>query len=454
MKTKSKTTSLITIATFLVFELLAFAAFSLANSLTLYAIIGFALLALLFIGTSIQIKHKGFTDLAIFVVPLILYGIFLIVSPFSQVLDSMTTTLAFVAFLSFTAVGAYMRLNQDFKISTALLVIYGALALLVLISFGWTMIQFQPFYTITYANSYLYYDGEVSTSPIGEIAYFLIGFSFHKVSIEYFSLFPSILSTAVVALFFINPKEQKKTFIAYCVYAIVGIFPLIMMPTLMTGLTDICLIILYVLVFIFTKVIKNPSKIVKYCLVIGGSLIGLLFLIVLINANAPISFFSSNAFLNKLFNTNHVVAGFNEILKGVFSSNILGFIGYTSNSILFDNFMMSGLLGGLLFIFAMVWGIISLYKMCKLSNISVECKALIVCFVAAFLGYSLINYDMQPYLYYQNFIPFFASGPFLIVLFFMGYSFKLKYQNETQKEEKAEEQIPSSDVVQSEEFNI
>ena len=31
---------------------------------------------------------------------------------------------------------------------------------------------------------------------------------------------------------------------------------------------------------------------------------------------------------------------------------------------------------------------------------------------------------------------------------------KLKYQNETQKEEKAEEQIPSSDVVQPEEFNI
>lgn len=448
MAKKTKTnTSLLTIATFLVFELLAFAAFSLANSIILYGAIGFVLFALLFIGTSIQIKTKGFSDFAIFIIPVALYAVLLTFSSFSLVLDIATNVFVILGLFSFSAIGAYMRANKDFDLSKGLIVIYGALALLVLISYFWNMIQFEPFYTIKYANAFLYYDGAVSTSPIGEVAYFLVGFSFQKVSIEFFSLFPTILSTSVVALFFLKPKENKITFTIYAIYAFMGLLPLITMPTKTVLITDAALILLYVLIFVFTKILKNPQKIAKYCLIIGGSLIGLLFIIVFINANSSIGFIASNPLLNRIFNTNRLASSYNAILDDMFTGNKIFGFNYThpisvptSSSILFDNFMMAGLIGGLAFIFFICWGIYSLYLMCvKANDVSLINKSLMVGFVAAFLGYSLINYDMQPYLYYENFIPFYISGPFLIVLFIFGYSFNVQFVDNKNKEFKEHE---------------
>jgi hypothetical protein len=220
------------------------------------------------------------------------------------------------------------------------------------------------------------------------------------------------------------------------------------MPTTKTLITDAGLVLLYLLVFVFTKFVKNIDKIVKYCLIIGGSLIGALFIVVFINANFEIGFFKTIPLLNKIFNTNHLASSYNLILKDIFSTNkILGTYPLdptTSNSILFDNFMMAGLIGGLAFIFFICWGIYSLYRMCTTSDVLKTNKALIVTFTAALLGYALINYDMQPYLYYQNFIPIYISGPFLIVLFFFGYSFNIKFNEQkeptaTDEEEEVKE---------------
>ena len=455
--TKNKTSSLVTIASFLVFELLAFAAFSLANSIFLYAVVGFAVFALLFLGTSLQLKNKGFTDFAIFVIPCVLYGVLLLISPFSANFDAMTYIFVIIATVSFSAVGAYMRANKEFKLSTAFIVIYGALAALVLISFGWNMIQFEPFYTIKYANAYSYYDGQISSVSIGNMAYFLIGFQFQKVSVEYFSLFPSLLTTSVIALFFLKPKENKKISLVYLLYTIIGFLPLILMPNKLVLITDVALLILYTLIYSFLFFVKNKVKTGKIFLIVLGSLIGFGVLFLILNANVSIGFIQNNPLLNRIFNTNRLAAPIRHIFGTVLSGGqIFGYEPYSisydyisSSSFIFDNFMMSGLFGGLLIIFIIAWGARSLYQMCVKSNISLQNKTLICAFVIAFFGYSLINYDMQPYVLYSNYIPFFLSGPFFVVLFLIGYSFKLKIA--TEKEEQVEN---SEDNLEEKEINI
>jgi hypothetical protein len=281
------------------------------------------------------------------------------------------------------------------------------------------------------------------------MAYVLMGFEFQKVSIEFFTLFPSLLTTSVVALFFISPKKETKVFIAYALMALLGFIVLILTPTKKTLLTDAALMVLYTFIYFFVFFVKNKQKVAKIGLITLGSIIGILVLFVTLNGAYSFDFVKSNLLTHKIFNANGLVAPINTILEQTLKNGF--FFGYnpyevytdtlvaTSNSFLFDNFMMSGVLGAVLFLFTICWGIYSIYQMCIKSNVSLQNKTLIITFIVGYFGYCLINYDMAPYIYYSNFIPFFISGPFFIVLFLFGYSFKLKAQ---EVKEESEENKP------------
>ncbi len=54
-------------------------------------------------------------------------------------------------------------------------------------------------------------------------------------------------------------------------------------------------------------------------------------------------------------------------------------------------------------------------------------KLLILGFIYSFFLYSLVNYDMKPFIRYDDYIPFYKNGLFLIVIFLIGYMYSQTY---------------------------
>ena len=197
---KERTLSIIsTIGMFLLLEVLAFISFGLSNSYVVYAIIGIVVMIIMIAAHFSLLKKEGFSSIVIFIIPLLLFGFITALNSFNSAVNTslLIKILIPLGFLAFSALGYLSSFSKTFKISTALMVIYGGLALFVLISLVATMIQFVPFYTIIYKNYYIYYNGARTSASIGSMAYSLNGFSFHEVSLEYFSLFPSAIPSAL-----------------------------------------------------------------------------------------------------------------------------------------------------------------------------------------------------------------------------------------------------------------
>ena len=450
MDQTKKTSSSIIILSFLVLEVLAFVGFSLGSSFPLYAIVGIATFCLILFLTNVQLKKEGLTSFATFLIPLFIFGLLCVVSGFSGYFDMTTNIFIPISFLAFSGIGYFATQFKEFKLKNALLVIYSSIALLTLISYFYNMIQFVPFYTIIYRNSYIVYDGLPSSVAIGKMAYMLVGFSFKEVLVEHFAIFPSLLLTAGACLFFINPKKSPKIFALYTSFAVFGAIVLITMPTIMTLISTFMIACATLVLVLYLKG-EISKKIIKYGAIGVGALLAVLFLVAFLNANGYLPFVASNPLLNKIFNSNRLAIPFNFILSHVL--NVFGFFGNhfgyfyehgvqghigLSNSWLFDNFVYAGILGWVLFLVAVFFAGKSIVKFINSDEENKMEKALLVAFVLGFGLYAIFSYESQPYVNYSNFTPYYMSGPFLICLFLIGYTFKSKEITVTQKEESAE----------------
>ena len=450
MKNKGTLETLNTISLFLLLEILAFVSFGLSNSYLVFAIVGFVIAILIGITYFMEQKRKGISNVLFFAIPLVIFGIISAASFFAGSTFSIAERIFIpLGLLSFAAVGFFSGTNSRFDMSKALIAIYGGIALIVLISYLFTMIEYVPFYTIIHAHHYVYYDGGISPSSIGETAYFLMGFKLQEVSVMYFSLFPSVLLSAGIALFYISPKKEKLKFSIYAIYTFIGLIALITMPTKVTLITDFLIIVVMVLIVLFGKKVIKPNKVFKW--IILGILIAFLivYLVMVINAQtllewtAPFrNIIASNSILNRVFDANRFVVNYNLVLKYAFGTNtIIGFnpLGTEveiTNSILVDTVITSGILGLVVIVIAFVFSKSTIQDYIMKSKDDVMTKSLIMGFILTFLVYSALNYDMQPYIRFNNLMPFFTHGLFLVVLFMVGYMFKVN--NET-KEEKVEE---------------
>ncbi len=451
-----KTSALSTIGSFLLLEILAFVAFGLSGSYIAYALLGAAILIIMAIAHFKQINSEGLSSVLLFIFPLVIFGLCNALGGFASGNGEniFFRILIPIGFLCFAGVGYLSSLADDFSINTALLVIYGALALVVLISFGYTMIQYVPFYTLIYGDEYIFYDGSKASESIGNTAYFLLGFKLQEVSVSYFSLFPSVLSTAVIALFFISPKENKRNFILYCIYAAIGIIALIFTPTKMTLITDVCIILAILIIVLFGKN-HIKSKVFSIIMIVFAVLFGLGLLVFVLNSQSWSflssfqSFIANNYLLNRIFNANGLAVNYNMILSNIFVSGAL--IGYypidaygnyvpNSNSILFDTFITSGIIGFIFLVVALIFAGMAVVRYYKNSGDKLCDKSLILGFLVVFFGYSIVNYDMQPYVYYSNFIPFYENGLFLVALFLIGYVFTGAYPKKVEVTEAVEVQ--------------
>ena len=469
---------------FLLLEILAVVSFALGNSFIFFAILAIVILGLTILVTFRQIKVDGLASIGIFLFPILIFGVLSALSyfkydPYFVLGNSPVLILVPIALVCFAATGYFINLTGRFNIHHALIVIYSSIALLTLINLITTMIQFVPFYTLKYSNYYYYYNGAPSPEPIGKMAYFLMGFSVTEVSLSYFSFYPMILLTAFLPLGHLSFKEERKLYVLYLVFGILGLLTIVVTINKMTLLVLFGVAILIGLIALFDK-FNIKRKILKYVSIAVGCLAVIGFIVLVLNAQDSVgysmriaalrSLTTGNPLLNRLFNSNGLIAAYDSILDGLFAKAVIDgssvnikLLGFPihgdyvsvfgemtwkltdSKSFLFDSFFESGVFGTLFLILVLVLGIRRVIKYYNVSNDDKKDKVMILGFIAISLAYALINFDATPYVFTKTTIPFYLNNIFFIDLFLFGYCY---FNSEVKKEVKP---VPIEEVTNNEE---
>ena len=464
-----------TVLAFLVLEVIAFIGFNLGHSFLLFAILSLVLAILLTVVTFRQIKKDGLTTYLFFLFPLVIFGLLTALNGFNYysigAIGIANSIFVPIGLLGIGFAGFLSSYLKQFKIKYALLVLYCALGLFVLINLFITMIYYVPFYTLIYKNYYIFYNGRPSAVPIGEMAYMLYGFQLKEVSLTYWTLYPSLLFTAVIPLFFLKFKENKKEFLIYAGLSLLAFISLLFTMSKMTIITDVILILGIALIVVGAK-FNNSRSISNVMMITLGAIILLVCLVLFINAQKNWGFVSgirniiaSNSVMNRLFNTNRYAQKINAIFQDLFTTFKLfgcpvggSFLDYPnqvaqvlSNIWLFDNLMSSGLFGAVFFLAALVIGIRRLFKYLNKGTDEDYIKFTIAGIVLGFLVMALFLYDNYPLINSDNMAPIYTSAPLLVVIFFLGYAFNHTLQLEPVKQEAKEEKEENVEIAYPEE---
>ena len=467
-KKKFDLTSYGIVVGFLAMEVLAFFSFYLGHSFILYGILSAVLAVLLILVTLRQINKDGIATFAFFLFPLFVFGLLTALSPFnaSSLGKISTAETVFIPIaLTFIALSGFLTgYIEKFNIKMTLLIIYGALALFVLINLIITMVYYVPFYTIIYKNSYIFYEGKPSALPIGKMAYMLFGFKATEVKIEYWSFFPSMLLTAVIPLFFIKYKENRRDFILYAVMAGIAFLSLLFTISRITLISDIILVLGIAIIVIAGKFIK--SRPVLNVIMISIGIIALLFITIMFFIAQDLSsgfakIFTSNSFLNRLFVanglSNRIILVFQDLLNAKYGFFKLfgaavdvmsfepfyppnGVIQKLSGFWMFDNIITSGLFGAIFFMFALVLGVRRLFIYIGRFKEDDSVKYTIAGYTLGFLVISLLLLEVRPLVNSDRMFPFFISAPLLVVIFLLSYVFNKTLSLPKKSKEVVEEQ--------------
>lgn len=432
---------------FLCLEILAFISFYLGHSFILYGILSLALAVLAFLVTFRQINKDGITTFAFFVFPIFVFGLLTALSSFTYksigAIGVAETVFVPIALTFISLAGFLTGYIKGFKIKTAMMIIYGALALFVFINLIITMVYYVPFYTLIYKNSYIFYDGKPSSLPIGSMAYMLYGFQIKEVTLEYWTLFPSLLLTAVIPLFFIKYKDNRREFVIYAVISFIAFISLLFTISKYTLITDFILIVGIAMIVAAEKFRKTRSIFDGMMIALG--IIFLLICIVFFLAaqtswgflNGFRNLLNGNSLLKRLFISNRYSSSIIVVFQDLFSSFKLfgvpvggaaylypnGVSQKLSNIWIFDNLLSSGLFGAIFFLAALIIGIRRLFKYLKAEQDDPYIRCMITAYILGFLVISLFLYDATPLVNSDKMSPFFTSAPLLICLFLLSYVF-------------------------------
>lgn len=440
---KKNKISFVPAVTFLCLEVLAFVAFSLANSFLLYSILSLVLSVIFIFIYLKQLKIQQFSPLAYFLFPLVMFGILSALSPFARYELSLVEIIFIpISLITFAFNGYMVGYSEKFTIRKALIVIYSAIAIYTLINLFITMLQFVPFYAFTYGNVTIYYDGEPSSVRLNEMAYALMGFSLKEVSTRYFSLFPTMLLTAVIPLFHISFKKDRKSFLIFASFVFVGLLTIVLAISKYNIFSTLFTAIILTIIALVSKGILK-AKYLKIPAIAVGAALSIFFVIFFLNAQPwefiqPFRhFIQENKLLNFIFNGNNYSSKFVPILSDLFSrSKFLGFpnnaelfiyldgvdqIAFQSGSWFMDNFMTSGIIGSAFFIMILVIAIRKIMAYCRFAKDSVVDKSLLIAFISTYFLYTSYTGDGLPMVFSSKSEPIYTQGLFLIVIFLIAY---------------------------------
>ena len=439
--------------TFLAFEFFALIAFNYSGSFVLFGSLSLALCLLLILFNIAEIKTKGLSNVALFFIPLFLFVLLTAVGNYNTVHTKVfghfswaETVFIPLGLLAMAFNGYLLSIDKNFKLKTFITVVFSALAVYVLINFIYNLISFGAFYPLVYKGYYLYYSGIKSELPVNEFAYVLEGFKFVEVKMAHYVLFPLLLLSSSVMLLFTSPKKEKGYFITYLAFALLALFALIFIPSLLS-LGGIIATALLVLVIYLGKTYVKTRKVFKIVLFIllGLALLGYLFYVIAVATGMSNSF---TGILDRIFNSNRYARRVNPILINLFSSSkFLGFYGnQTAPSVIdevslsgffiFDSFMTSGVIGAFA-IFAFIFlGFKSFKKYFYSHKDEFRLQATMLLFLIVFVGYSAFFNEGEYTLYYNVYKPLYLTSPFILMIFMLSYVIcKSRVEIEEVKEE-------------------
>ena len=432
------------IAVFLIFEVLALTTFNLGGINLVFHLAGFLVAVFSFLTSGNQFKKGELLKLLVLIIPLLVFAI-LVSFGGSDYFESETVKNigAMLGIMGFFFMGLTARRNESFNIETALICIGGGLALLVLINMFTTWFNYGPFYPLIYASKPDgYYRGEVI--DLTKEMSVMVGLKFYESTIAYGSQFAVLLATSIPALFFIDRKKETKKFLVVSIYAVISIVAIATI-TSVTGIIFLAIILVIGVVYKFFKDNDLFKKMMKWAfIVILGLGCILLFLVILNNVSTGFAkAIAGNSFLNRAFNTNHLMSNINAVLRPAFKPyNLFGFKSGNIDDVYsetYDALMSSSghfeleILkeGGLfalaaLIVFA-VFAFFSMKRYLSRSHDSNVTKVVILTFIITFVLYYSVAYEMFPLIHVPGYLNSFSRFTiFMVLLFIIGYTANAK----------------------------
>jgi len=434
------------IITFLILEVVALTAFNFGNISYIFGLAGSLLAIVGFVFCFLPAKNKK--DFLLLLIPV---GILFLISgigsfnSYSKSFSTLGNLSLFLSLPAFLVLGFSVRKLEDVKPKTVLFVVGGGLAAITLFGLFSTMIEYGFFYSLIYKKTPNYYYNGIPYDVTKEM-FWLSGFEFGEVYIEYGSLFAVLCASFLPGLLFISPKKNRNDFIICTLIGGIGLLTLLIIPNLLA-----VLVVALASAFAFAlKFLKNHKKVqeilgILFLVVIG---LGLIFFIVAL-ANAA-SGFKFTGFLDRVFVSNRIMLKCQPVLKVVFSKvdgklvNLFGLQSYITNETtlltetnIFEVELLKevGLVGTGLFLIFMGFVGYFVWKYLRHGKDDEFVKSIIIVTLISFFAISSISNAVIIAPHNDvSYYPFLRSSTFLVILFLLGFV----YGSPKKEEEKHE----------------
>ena len=434
------------ILTFLILEVVALTAFNFGNISHIFGLAGalLAIVGVFFILGIEQDKDKLFPIL----IPV---GLLLIVSligsfnSFSKWFSTLSNISLLLSLPAFLALGFFLRKLNDVKTKTVLLVIGGAFAAITLFGLFSTLFEYGFFYKLLYKNKPNYYYNGMPYDVTKEM-FWLSGFGFTEVYIEYGSLFAVSTASFLPGLLFLSPKNDRNNFIICAAIGGVGLVALLVLP----NFKAILVLAAASLFAVAYRFLKNNKKVQKILGISFVSLLGLailFFLIAFINVAVGYKF---PGLLSRVFVENRIMLKVTPVMETVLKKDggrLGNFFGIAPTILnekvtwletgMFEIQLLKevGLIGTLVFgAFLVVMGYFVVHYL-KNNNDSDCSKSIFVVMLLAFLIYNSFYYLIVQGPHLESYEAFLRNPTLLVMLFIFGYIFTLPEKKEEEQHE-------------------
>lgn len=433
------------ILTFLILEVVALTAFNFGNVSHIFGIAG-AILAIFgaFFVFSIIEDKKAVLPILIPVGLLVVISLWGSLNQFSKGFSLLSNLSLIVSLPAFLLLGFFLRKLNDVKTKTVLLIIGGAFALITLFGLFSTIIEYGFFYRLIYKNTPNYYYDGIPYNVTKEM-FWLSGFSFGEVYIEYGSLFAVLTASFLPGLLWLSPKKERNEFIICAIIGGIGLLTLLVLPNF-KAIIILIVTSVFAIIYRFFKNSKIVLKIAGFSFVSLLGLAVLLFSISIINSAVGYKF---GRLLNKVFAQNRFMTNVTPVYDALFTrvgGKLVNFFGLTPSVInesvtwletnMFEVQLLKeiGLIGTLLFgAFLVVMGYFMFQYLSKGEDKDYS-KGIFVVMILSFFIYETFFNVVSIAPHEEAYSAFLRSPALLVILFIFGYIFTSPVKKEEQHE--------------------
>ena len=435
------------IITFLILEVVALTAFNFGNISYIFGIAGavLAVFGCLF-ACGISKNKNEFLWLILPVGILFLISGFGSFNGFSKSFSAVGNISLFLSLPAFLALGFSLRKLNDVKPKTTLFIVGGGLAAITLFGLFSTIFEYGFFYSVRFKETPNYYYNGIPYDITKEM-FWLSGFEFGEVYIEYGSLFAVLCASFLPGLLFISPKKERNDFIICSSIGGIGLLTLLIIPNFKA-----VVVVLIASSFAFIlKYLKNHGKVKKiigicFLVVIG---LGLVFFSVALSNAA--NGFKFTGFLDRVFVSNRIMNKCTPVFESLFMKidgqliNLFGLQPLIINektmlteTNIFEVELLKevGLFGTVLFLGFVVMMGYFVWKYVRKSEDHDLVKSIVVVMLLAYFAFSTV-YNAVIIAPHNDvsYNPFLRSSSLLVILFLLGFIYMPPSKKEVKKHE-------------------